>query len=601
MVSGRHLVETPENPSDEVAAKLRALAFACVVCGTRIVETETLEAITVRTTWFARATPDPDGSAIVSAIATGLFVTVPHNVVESKDRARSLLPDVPDKIDTYQRDLLCAHCGSYVGYRLETEDGQLQRSAPRRPLKLWYQCGDDSEVCPAITLQLVTAECMHAAKRLGPVLTLVDDAPYHELRHILPPPVPVRPDPPDSLERTARMMKAAANGSKEFVLISSQARDALATVRTHSEQGEKIMRALAQDEADPHRNGLQACNKDAKISPAEHVDGERDSQYISGSEVLGVVLMWALPYGNPVIIVPRFAMKQGATIIHSDAVLDDLELVADEDMNLSKRLLPLAQSSAEPLLRGDVHNAAVEEVRMHVHRVTLGPVCLPAPELPAAAGDAPSFPTTLHHWAALQTVSIPDSDGDDREALLQSAFVGRPARDYFARRGVIGLRRHGCAEPAYLLVRMTPNGLQGLPLPDPGRRGTFGLISLSGRRNGSAWRWRPAAVSFVTRGPKWCDPELYPLTCRLLTTSWTTDCGSSGWSFLPSLHGYVVERVPVLLVPWRSSALAAGIKLCEIKGKDVPKRYLVRSASASPRSVPGRGVRAGQLQDRVIT
>lgn len=561
-----HLVETPEYPTAEVATGLKALAFECFACRTRIVDTNSLQRITVRSTPLSGARPRPQTDGTASAVATALFVTKPHNVVDSPDRRLFPLVAVPEQ--TYQRDMFCGHCKRYVGYRLEDEAGQPLDLPGRPAYKLWYKCVDDSAAGPSMVLNTVTDKFLHKAKCVGSALSLVDEAPYRDLLKILPPPPPVRAEPPTSLERTARVSQATSSDLKLVDAIASQARDEIALATARVEQGEYYMRAMAPEEGDPHRKGLQARKKDAKISPAKHVDGVRDSQFISASGDLGVVLLWTLPYGLPVVIVPRFALRTGTTINKPDAVLEAIELSADVDNNKSKRLLPLAQSSAEALVVGAVDEAAVEEVRSHIHKVTLGPEFPPSHGATGDTGDSVSFPATVHDWSGLEPVAIPASDGDDRQALLQTAFGDRTASDYFARRGVIGLARPGSTEPAFLLFRMTPNGLPGLPLPEAGTPGPDRVNRqkawLRGALEAGGKQLRDARAEVVDSAANSPDFPIayYELDYRL----WQQRV------VFPSLNGYVVERVPVLLVPWRRGALAAGIKLCDIKGKHVPRR-----------------------------
>lgn len=397
------LRETPPGllRTDEQAAAMAGVSFACAHCGRTLVPRGGLWRITVRPTPAAAETLEGPVRRKRYATCTAAFATaVADGTAVAPTRRRFLVHPENFSAPVYARDLHCGGCGRYLGYRVEDEGGTRPVTGldGRPPYKLFLHCGalrDTWEPPAAVAADggapgalaaapAVPAAPWNPAKLTGTAAVLEDAAAWDAVAALLPPVTAAELErlaaaaPPDGLERTARLLEparwakhpsAAAAAAEarpaEFVLRELEA------ARADCERGVCLLRSLAPTEEDaashPHVAGLAPRNPAARTTVAHHVDGVRDSRYVSLSADLSVPLAWALPYGTPVVVVPRWAMRSGATILSPQQVLEHLRPSSynygGEDDPEVLRLIADATASAETLAVGPVPMPAVEALR----------------------------------------------------------------------------------------------------------------------------------------------------------------------------------------------------------------------------------------------
>ena len=574
----RKLQETPEHPSLEVARSLHALSFRCAECGTPIIPPDGVQRITVR--------PTPIKGSEDVVMATGIFTERATNITYSENRRPFHVHQTDFAEQPYLRQVFCAGCKKQVGYRLEDGHGEpMWGNRGRPPFKFWYEStsdtsaqitkpvGNEKEKAPRQPL----VGFLHTAQ-VKSTLCLDDDAAWEAVERLLVdlPPPQRSLEPPTALERTGHYVLRKNDGSAfSLEQLGELTRKELLRAQKACERGDCFLRSLAYEEDDPHWFGLRARNPAAQLSVAEHVAGVRDSPYISLSADLSVPLSWALPYGMPVIIVPRWA---STTILDPSALEKNLKWATDSDdesddhataAQASKpRVIHLAQRSAESCAVGAVDISAVEKLSSGVVAVASGPTILPSPattELPDIALGR-GFPLTARHFQQLSRVPVPGSDKLDFEGKGEL----RTPADYFSRRSVIALAGPGSSEPSYLLLRMTPNGLA---LEDSDASILSSSISavkaqkerLARTMAGGAQQLQRAQHELCAQSSphsRHCgDVAFYELDVSL----------SQQRVVMPSLHDYKVGKVPVLLVRWGPDAVSVAAELCRHKATGVPR------------------------------
>lgn len=551
--SQAELRETPlcVTADSPLAVALAQLAFRCGVCGAASLPPGSVQRITVRHTPLKRF--DAGGTA-GSAVGTGVFAHAAAHVVPAGVTTAFAPHSTNFAEPAYARDLTCAGCGAYLGYRLETAAGApIVGTDGRPPYKLWARC---EEVPPPAGGG--ARPVLHAAKCAAgatPMVVTSADA-WARVAALLPSsegaPAVGEP-PPDAVERTAKLQRQphAADKVAPFV------RAALLRAVDACEAGGCLVRTLAPDDVDPHHRGLVARDPSARrVSPALHVRGERLTPFISTTTDLSVALPWALPYGEAAVVVPAWAEHTGSVIIPPESVLaslrrtdglpleqsgarPDVASFADTRAFLTTRV----EASREALVASGVDATSVEMLRSQVTRVAAGPTFGAAPPRDggAPARTAASYPATAADFCALVRVDIP---GDAREE-----FDGRTPHEYFSRRATLALARAGERTPSFLLVRMTPNTLPRRLLDDCDRVDErLGKVQAQLARLD---RVLAAGGAQLRAAQADCaDAAYYELDVKLTQQR----------VVFPSLNAATVGRVGVLLIPWSPNAVAGAVR-----------------------------------------
>ena len=631
-IQGTPLRETPAPPVGELGAALAGVAFACAHCGRTIIPQGALWRVTVRATPDAAETPrPPHGEAKTPAVQNAAG---PQNSTEGLLRPRRVamctaafataladgmrtaancslfrVHDHNFSGPTYARDVHCGGCHRYLGYRLEDAEGALVTGRDGRPpFKVLVECGPLRDVAtpaeqattsaargPAAMAEHSSVQ-WNPAKLTGTAAVLVDARAWDAVAALLPPLTPTElrdhqtAAPPNGLERTARLLESIRRGKRAAdASAAAEAHPAeyvmreLKAARDECEAGSFLMRSLAapeeSPESHPHVVGLRPRDPRALASVSDHVRGERASPYISLSADLSVPLSWALPYGTPAIIVPRWAVRTGGAFMLQDGVRRNI-LFGGEGENDSEvqHLLGRAAASEEVLAIGPVAMPAVEALRTTVCRVAAGPSMSPSPaeaaaslgELVTATPTFPHFPKSALDFASLIPAPFPDTYPLPQPRPGEET---RAASDYFARGDVMALGRLPSsvgsgppAEPEFLLVRMRPNFMP--PASGSAAAAPRGSASAAAAHAGSdpprsvvsAQLERLRAVLdagsrqlLSVRRAAGADAvaAYYELDVRL----------SQQRVVFPSLHELVIERVPVLLIPWGRDAVAVAQRI----------------------------------------
>ena len=603
-----HLDETPPPSAVDAAsaAQLARLAARCAGCGTLLVPAGAVRRLTQRLTPLG-----PTRSALVSSV----FSNGVENVVCSSDASPCPARDAQAvrSEPLFQRGLSCAGCGRRVGYQLEDVRGAVYRGPRTEPFKLWYFCGAPTE----IPRGRAPHEYWPGSLAPGQLLELAQRAPYDELVRVMAAAASgytaaaaarTAMGPPSAVERTARLLPAGARG--DTWQLSALTHAQLVRARAACDAGSCLLRSLprAWGEEDgalgPHVAGLAPRNAHSRASRREHVGGERDSPFTSASESAAVVLAWALPFGRAAIIVPGWAVQQGASITGHAALLAELAPSGTDGAHGQPppREAELAARSREALIHGHVDAAAVESVHASLSRLSAGPILSLAPPqlVPladtraspqgGASGAAPfaspapeaavRLPISIEALRALRPVQFPgaprvwstsaEHDGGGSAAPLRSPD------DFFARRSVVALAPAGTAAPTFVAVGMTVNAILEEPSPPMAGAASKGgvqweaaatgdvasqLLGLRGILAAGA-RQLAAAQHHVCVQHGDCTVALYEVDVELHQER----------VVCPALHQRVVARVPLLLLPWSPRATETALRLCQHKGRGVPRR-----------------------------
>lgn len=419
------LAETPENVTDHppTTKGLGQLSFMCATCDTLIVPQFAVERVTVR--------PTPVGPASVQTTANtervpqdSVFAGFLHEdgiVLGATSVQSPILQSKGLKFNNpHQRTVLCAGCGTDVGYAVEDGTCRIQRIEGRPPFKMVY-----------------------FKEGRGQVLRLVDEAAWMGML----PGIPCAPPPSKHvhLENTLQLTEKLQVGRGVDVAIT----DINAML---AEDDRSLLQRVCRQDETPGIHGLTAKDPASEASVVVHIvhgsSSKRvDTRFISMTDEPAVALLWGLPYSVMALVSPALAEMCGTKVWYTQDLRREIDNGSDAAADVKAKALTYVERAHETLIEGGVHAAAVEQLHSRIVGVS-GPRFVQR----TAAAVAATFPSDPHDFRKLVAIDSPRfRPGPDTGATVLANVnpaTGLAAGD----------------EPVFVLMRMSRNSLPGLSL-----------------------------------------------------------------------------------------------------------------------------------------